>query len=63
MNDLCACGDMIDVQELYSAFKDLFISLDEGTAVASPVEESIYFQSLCVSCAKRFLVDERVGTS
>jgi len=59
MKTICTCGAVISHEELYDEFGALFDLIDSGDrAEVSPVEESIYFNSYCVECAKRFLVDE-----
>lgn len=64
MDNLCACGAVVNEEEVYASFQALFDAMAAGVLdELTPVEESIYYLSLCVGCAQRFLVDEQGGTA
>lgn len=59
MKEVCTeCGEIINTKELNSKFKTIFDKIEAGCQEVTDVEESIYFNAYCTTCADRFLVDE-----
>lgn len=62
MTEQCKeCGALIAHGELSAAFSSLFFRIEQGAEQVTDVEESIYFNAYCTTCAKHFLVDEQLG--
>lgn len=63
MTELCVeCGDIINCQELSSKFKTIFDKIEAGCQEVTDVEESIYFNAYCATCANIFLVEDLRST-
>ena len=62
MQKVCSeCGELVSEQELNLEFKELFSTIEQGETPFTDIEESIYFNAYCTTCAKQFLIDERSG--
>lgn len=62
MSKICSeCGELVSEKELNKEFKELFNIIEQGDTPFTDIEESIYFNAYCTTCAKRFLIDERSG--
>lgn len=52
------CGEVVVASDIKWKFHKIFDRIETGCQEVTDVEESIYFNSYCTTCATRFLVDE-----
>lgn len=53
------CGDIIAHEQNTIEFSTIVDKIESGCSSITDLEESIYFNAYCTSCARRFLVDEK----
>lgn len=51
------CGSKVDQDSLMTEFSEIFNNIENGCETVSDLEESIYFNAYCTTCAKKFLID------